>query len=120
MDPRLKLAAALVATLAIGAAPTFARDVAVYSSGTPASYYYVPAERTYYYVPGERTYYYAPDPTAHSPQLSPYAEQPVVTTRVYEARRSEAEAPSPGTNRPGPADEGEVRSELRARFGGSR
>ena len=100
MDSRIKLAAALTATLAIGAAPTFAREVVVYSTATPTtSYYYVPAERTYYYVPEERTYYYAPDPaTYYTPPLSSYYEQPVVTTRVYEARRIEVEAPRYNTD----------------------
>ena len=99
MDSRLKLAAALATTLAIAAAPTFARDVVVYSTAAPTTYYYVPAERTYYYVPEERTYYYAPDPrTYHTPPLTSYYEQPVVTTRVYEARRIEVEAPRYGTD----------------------
>ena len=99
MDSRLKLAAALAATLGIAAAPTFAREVVVYSSAAPTTYYYVPAERTYYYVPAERTYYYAPDPTTYyTPPLTSYYEQPVVTTRVYEASRVEVEAPRYNTD----------------------
>ena len=99
MDTRIKLAAALTTTLAIAAAPTFAGDVVVYSTAAPSTYYYVPAERTYYYVPAERTYYYAPDPTTYyTPPLTAYYDQPVVTTRIYEANRIEVEAPRYSTD----------------------
>ena len=98
MDTRIKLAAALTATLAVAAAPTFAREVVVYSTA-PSTYYYVPAERTYYYVPAERTYYYAPDTTTYyTPPLTTYYDQPVVTTRIYEANRIEVEAPRYSTD----------------------